>query len=276
MIETTKQQSSSTVQDPVCGMTIDPDQAFATRTFGGETFYFCSERCVGQFDQQHTGSATTGVDGTQRLLRVELPVTNRNGRHGAARLQEHLETMPGVAQATANPKTNLLRVTYDPSEIALEAIVERVRELGYTVGIATTQLDIQGMHCASCVVTIEEALQQTRGVLSATVNPATGQAHVVYLPGLVDRGGLTHAIEAADTTYVVKRLRPRQLWTALNRIGRMNMQHCSASSGSQPSSPCLSLCFPIHSSFLACVTGSRPAAWPCASSGAGWRSSRCQ
>src|SRR6266699_570401 len=107
MIETKTQQSSSTVQDPVCGMTIDPARAFATRTLGEETFYFCSERCVGQFDQEHTGSATTGVAGTQRLLRVELPVTNGDGRHGAARLQEQLETMPGVSQAVANPKTNL-------------------------------------------------------------------------------------------------------------------------------------------------------------------------
>ncbi len=47
------------------------------------------------------------------------------------------------------------------------------------------------------MVTIEQALQQTRGVLSATVNPATQQAYVVYLPGLVDRGGLTRAIEGA-------------------------------------------------------------------------------
>jgi Cu+-exporting ATPase len=169
MIATKTQPSSSTVQDPVCGMAIDPVQAFATRTFGGEILYFCSQRCVGQFDHEHTGSATTGVSDTGRLLRVELPVTDGDGRHGAARLQEQLETMPGVAQVTANSKTNLLRVTYDPSKIALEAIVDCVREVGYTAGTATTQLDIQGMHCASCLVTIEEALHQTRGVLSAAV-----------------------------------------------------------------------------------------------------------
>ncbi len=197
MIETKTQQSSSTVQDPVCGMAIDPAQAFATRTFGGETFYFCSQRCVGQFDQEHAGSATTGVAGTQRLLRVELPVADWNGRHGATHLEEQLVTLPGIAQAIANPKTNLLRVTFDPSQTDVEAITDRIRSAGYTVGTATTQLAIQGMHCASCVVTIEEALKQTRGVVSATVNPATGQAHVVYLPGLVDRSGLTHAIEGA-------------------------------------------------------------------------------
>jgi len=197
MIETKTLPSSSTVQDPVCGMTIDPAQAFATRTYGGETLYFCSQRCVQQFDREHTGSATTGVSDTGRLLRVELPVIDGDGRHGAARLQEQLKTMPGVAQVTANPKTNLLRVTYDPFEIALEAIVDRVREVGFTVGTSTTQLDIQGMHCASCVVAIEKALEQTRGVLSAAVNLATGQAHVVYLPGLVDRDGLTRAIQEA-------------------------------------------------------------------------------
>ncbi len=197
MIETKTQQSSSTVQDPVCGMTIDPARAFATRTLGEETFYFCSQRCVGQFDQEHAGSATTGVAGTQRLLRVELPVTDWNGRHGATHLEEQLVTLPGIAQATANPKTNLLRVTFDPSQTDVEAITARIRAAGYTIGIATTQLAIQGMHCASCVVTIEEALQRTRGVVAASVNPATQQAHVVYLPGLVDRGGLTRAIEGA-------------------------------------------------------------------------------
>ncbi len=138
MIETTK-QSSSTVQDPVCGMTIDPARAFATRTLGEETFYFCSERCVQQFDREHTGSASTGVARARRRLRVELPISDGDGRHGAARLQEQLETMPGVAQAVANPKTNLLRVTYDPSAIALEAIVDRIRERGYTPDVVVMQ-----------------------------------------------------------------------------------------------------------------------------------------
>jgi Cu+-exporting ATPase len=63
--------------------------------------------------------------------------------------------------------------------------------------MATLQLDIQGMHCASCVVTIEEALRQTRGVLKATVNPATQQASVTYMPGLIDCTGLAKAIEGA-------------------------------------------------------------------------------
>jgi Cu+-exporting ATPase len=119
------------------------------------------------------------------------------GDGGAAHLEEQLLALPGVTQASANPKTNLVRITYDSLQTVVEVIAGRIRAAGYTTGIATTQLAIEGMHCASCVVTIEKALKRTHGVLSATVNPATQQAHVVYLPGLVDRRGLTHAIEEA-------------------------------------------------------------------------------
>jgi len=38
------------VTDPVCGMTIDPKTAAATREHEGVTFYFCSTRCADTFD----------------------------------------------------------------------------------------------------------------------------------------------------------------------------------------------------------------------------------
>jgi YHS domain-containing protein len=37
------------VQDPVCGMMIEPDQAARRTTRDGETFYFCSQECERQF-----------------------------------------------------------------------------------------------------------------------------------------------------------------------------------------------------------------------------------
>ena len=197
MLETKSQRSAATVRDPVCGMTLDPAQAFATRTLDEQTFYFCSERCLQQFDREHTSSATTGVSGTGQLRRIELAVAGFDGRQGASRLEEHLKAMPGVRQAVANAKTRLIRIVYDPAQIQLETLVEHARSLGYTLGTVTAQLAIEGMHCASCVVTIEEALKQTPGVLQATVNPATQQAHVEYLPDLVDRKELVHSIEEA-------------------------------------------------------------------------------
>ena len=63
--------------------------------------------------------------------------------------------------------------------------------------MATAQVGIEGMYCASCVTRIEHALEQTPGVLTATVNLATEQARVQYVPGSVDLAGLGRAIEAS-------------------------------------------------------------------------------
>ncbi len=42
--------STEKVKDPVCGMTIDPKTAAATRVHEGTTYYFCSPGCAKAFE----------------------------------------------------------------------------------------------------------------------------------------------------------------------------------------------------------------------------------
>lgn len=39
------------IQDPVCGMTIDTENAAARAEFRGETYYFCSIGCRERFEE---------------------------------------------------------------------------------------------------------------------------------------------------------------------------------------------------------------------------------
>jgi Cu+-exporting ATPase len=55
---------------------------------------------------------------------------------------------------------------------------------GDETGRARVTLNIGGMTCASCVMHVEHALKEVKGVLSANVNLATEQATVEYLPSL--------------------------------------------------------------------------------------------
>jgi Cu+-exporting ATPase len=63
----------------------------------------------------------------------------------------------------------------------------------------TTQVEIpiQGMSCASCVQRIERALQETPGVVSASVNFAVERATVTYLASVTHLADLRKAIEDA-------------------------------------------------------------------------------
>lgn len=40
------------VQDPVCKMEIDKDEAAAETTYRGNKYYFCSEECKESFDKR--------------------------------------------------------------------------------------------------------------------------------------------------------------------------------------------------------------------------------
>jgi Cu+-exporting ATPase len=54
------QPAPAAAVDPVCGMTVDPDTAAATRTVGTSTYYFCSPHCAASFDadpDRYTSSA---------------------------------------------------------------------------------------------------------------------------------------------------------------------------------------------------------------------------
>ena len=41
---------SQRVVDPVCRMTIDPEKAAGSSSYGGQTYYFCSRGCEAKFD----------------------------------------------------------------------------------------------------------------------------------------------------------------------------------------------------------------------------------
>ena len=66
-----------------------------------------------------------------------------------------------------------------------------------TLPAETATLDLEGLSCASCVNAVERALRRAPGVQTATVNLATEQATVNFLPAQIDRAGLKAAVENA-------------------------------------------------------------------------------
>lgn len=61
----------------------------------------------------------------------------------------------------------------------------------------TCTLDLQGMHCASCVGRIERSLKKVAGVDEADVNLATNRARVTYDPAQTTPAAVVAAIEKA-------------------------------------------------------------------------------
>jgi P-type Cu+ transporter len=100
----------------------------------------------------------------------------------AQTISESLSGLEGVDKADVNLATEKATVTYDPSRVNIEVMRKAVVDAGYDVIINEVTLSIGGMSCASCSSTVEEAVQELDGVLSAVVNLATEKLTVRYDP----------------------------------------------------------------------------------------------
>ncbi|MCB9476578.1 MAG: copper-translocating P-type ATPase [Deltaproteobacteria bacterium] len=134
---------------------------------------------------------------------LHLPIRGMHCASCVGRVQDGLNALPGV-EAQVNLATESAAVRYDPARSGQDDIIGAVRKLGYEVPVATISFPIQGMHCASCVAKVEQGLTRRPGVVEASVNIATNEARVRYIPGLVERDDLVAAVESAGNYTVPK------------------------------------------------------------------------
>jgi Cu+-exporting ATPase len=129
---------------------------------------------------------------------VTLPITGMHCANCSSTIERNLNKLDGVTEANVNYATERATVIYDPSVLGEDAIIGKIRDVGYNVATAKVELPITGMTCANCVATVERTLnKKVPGVVAANVNFATEKATVEYIPGQVTQADMVAAIEKA-------------------------------------------------------------------------------
>jgi len=131
------------------------------------------------------------------LQQIELPITGMTCASCVRNVERALKKTEGIGEATVNLATERASVQFNPGEVDVNRMIQRVQDAGYGVATGSIELPITGMTCASCVRNVERAIHKQPGILSVNVNLATEKATVSYVPGAVRRGDLVKAVEAA-------------------------------------------------------------------------------
>ena len=116
---------------------------------------------------------------------LELGVQGMTCASCVGRVERGLNKVEGVEAVVVNLATERATVTYDPASTSPQALLEKVKDVGYEPVTTTLDLGVTGMTCANCVNRVERALKKVDGVLDASVNLATERATVQYLPSAV-------------------------------------------------------------------------------------------
>jgi P-type Cu+ transporter len=115
---------------------------------------------------------------------VRLSLTGLSCAGCVSRAEKAIQSVGGVTSANVNLANATASVAYSaPANVASMTIA--LNKAGYPAVVQTTQLNIDGMNCASCVARVEKALNLKAGVIDAHVNLATEQAIVRHVDGVV-------------------------------------------------------------------------------------------
>jgi len=140
--------------------------------------------------------------------RIDLRVGGMTCPHCPPAIEKAINSIGGVTSAHVNLAEKIARVAYDPGRAKIADILRAIRSLGYTVGTATARIPIKSMHCSSCIIRIELAVQMTPGVVWARASLGPNAVDVEYQPELVDFQAIRHAIESAGYRVAEPKVEP--------------------------------------------------------------------
>ncbi|MCH8292908.1 copper-translocating P-type ATPase [Candidatus Poribacteria bacterium] len=117
---------------------------------------------------------------------ISLPITGMHCTNCANTIARNLEKLDGVSEVNVNYATEKATVNFDRSTLTEDAIIDKIKDIGYGITTVKVELPITGMTCANCAANIERILKKMApAVVNATVNFATEKAAVEYLPGQI-------------------------------------------------------------------------------------------
>ena len=115
-----------------------------------------------------------------------------------ALIEKILTSTQGINNAKVNLATEELFVNFDEKVIKEEDVKNKIVPLGYTLeeikDLKTVIFSIKGLHCQSCVGTVEKIISGMKGVDSIVVNLATEKATITYDSTIVKLSEVFHLI----------------------------------------------------------------------------------
>ncbi|XAR55058.1 Cu(2+)-exporting ATPase [Bertholletia excelsa] len=123
----------------------------------------------------------------------------------AGSVEKAVKRLPGIKEAVVDVLNNRAQVLFYPSFVGEELIRETIEDVGFQATLVEDEMaekstqvcriQINGMTCTSCSMTVESALQAVPGVLKAQVALATEEAEIHYDPKVLSSNQLCQTIE---------------------------------------------------------------------------------
>lgn len=125
---------------------------------------------------------------------VYIPLEDVESEHCALIVEKGLAQVNGVESHKVEINNRRAGITVTDNETVGKAVTA-IKNLGYGVPTVKNTFPVLGMTCASCAGSAESIVKYEPGVIGASVNYATGNLTVEYLPNMTDASKLQKAVQ---------------------------------------------------------------------------------
>ncbi|ATA74481.1 heavy metal translocating P-type ATPase [Capnocytophaga sp. H2931] len=141
-------------------------------------------------------------------MTIQIPIPNLLA-DPTSFLEKELLQIEGVVSAKV--EINNQRVVLDTKNLESVALaVQKIKKLGYKVPITQATYPVLGMSCAACASGAENIVNQAEGIVSASVNFATGNLTVEYLPNVTNIAEIQKAMQKGGYDLLIEEEKEQQ------------------------------------------------------------------
>ena len=132
----------------------------------------------------------------KEINNIILPLAGVESEHCALIVDKGLSEIKGIKTHKVELNNKRAIITTDDELEMIPKSVNAIRNLGYDVDTVKKTFPVLNMTCASCAGSSQSILENTIGVVNASVNYANATAQVEYVPTITDPQKLKTAMQS--------------------------------------------------------------------------------
>ena len=115
-----------------------------------------------------------------KLKDMDVPIEGMHCASCVLSVNKTFEREEGVESVDADLASNKLHITVNPKKMTYDEMDSIVKNLGFELHSDEVTLRIDGMHCASCTMNVENFLIRLDGIFDVKADLTSGTARIRY------------------------------------------------------------------------------------------------
>ena len=128
---------------------------------------------------------------------LSLPILGMTCANCVATVERTLKKVNGVESANVNLSSERAAVSFDPEKATLDQFIDRIQRAGYEIAMGEAVIGIKIPDKNSAPQQLVNTLNETEGIIEASVSIDTSEALVKYVPTIISQNEIRRVIRSA-------------------------------------------------------------------------------